>query len=165
MICSLILNNTLRSLAGSKSLLHNPLLQVLGQVHLPHIRGGVVGGDFGHVVLDHQFDELLEGGGLRVPAELGLGFGRIAPKVDNVGRAVEVFGDGDHGAADKVGVDGAANGDDDTLFVDAFAFPAELDAGVVEGQGANSRTVCWTPVAITKSSGLSCWRMSHIHST
>ena len=130
-----ILNNSLRSLAGSKSLLHNPLLQVLGQVHLPHVRGGVVGGDFGHVVLDHQLDELLEGGGLRVPAEFGLGFGRVAPEVDDVGRAVEVFGDGDYGAADKVGVDGAANGDDDTLLVDAFALPAELDAGVAEGQG------------------------------
>ena len=41
---------------------------------------------------NHQLDELLEGGGLRVPAEFGLGFGRVAPEVDNVGRAVEVFG-------------------------------------------------------------------------
>lgn len=85
-------------------------------------------------MLDHQLDELLEGGGLRIPAEFGLGFGRVAPEVDDVGRAVEVFGDGDYGVADKVGVDGAGNGDDDTLLVDSFAFPAELDACVMEGQ-------------------------------
>ena len=71
---------------------------------------------------------------MRVPSEFGLGFGRVAPEVDNVSRAVEVFGDGNYGAADKIGVSGAGNGDDDTLFVDAFAFPAELNAGVVKGQ-------------------------------
>ena len=85
-------------------------------------------------MLDHQFDELFEGGCLRVPAELGLGFGRVTPEVDDVGRAVEVFGDGDYGATDKVGIGGAGNGDDDTLLVDTFAFPAELYAGVMEGQ-------------------------------
>ena len=51
----------------SKYLLHNPLLQILRQIHLPDIRGSVVGCDFGHVVLDHQLDELFEGGGLRIP--------------------------------------------------------------------------------------------------
>ena len=86
-------------------------------------------------MLDHQLDELLEGGGLRVPAEFGLGFGRVTPEVDDVGRAVEVLGDGDHGAANKVGIGCAGNGDHDTLLVDAFAFPTEFDAGVVEGQG------------------------------
>ena len=86
-------------------------------------------------MLDHQLDELLEGGGLRIPAEFSLGFGRVAPEVDDVGRPVEVFGDGDYGAADKIGVSGAGNGLYDTLFVDAFAFPAKLNAGVVEGQG------------------------------
>ena len=85
-------------------------------------------------MLDHQLDELLEGGGLRIPAEFSLGFGRVAPEVDDVGRAVEVFGDGDYGATDKVGIGGAGNGDYNTLLVDALAFPAELDAGVVEGQ-------------------------------
>ena len=49
-------------------LLHDSLLQVLSQVHLPDIRGGVVRGDFCHIVLNHQLDELFEGGGLRVPA-------------------------------------------------------------------------------------------------
>ena len=117
------------------ALFHYPLLQILRQVHLPDIRCGVVGSDFGHVVLDHQLYELLEGGGLRIPAEFGLGFGRVAPEVYDVGRTVEVFGYGDNGAADKVGVGGAGNGDDDTLLIDAFAFPAELDAGVMEGQG------------------------------
>ena len=87
-------------------------------------------------MLDHQFDELFEGGGLRVPAEFGFGFGRVAPEVDDISRAVEVFGDGDYGAADKVCIGGVGNGYHDTLLVDAFAFPAELDAGVMEGQGS-----------------------------
>ena len=85
-------------------------------------------------MLDHQLHKLLEGGGLRIPAELGLGFGRVAPEVNDVGRTVEVFRDGDYCAADKVGVGGAGNGDDDALLIDAFALPAELDAGVMEGQ-------------------------------
>ena len=37
--------------------------------------------------------------------------------------------------------------------------PASLNANV-----ANSRTVCISPVAITKSSGTSCCSISHIHS-
>ena len=80
------------------TLLHNSFLQILRQIHLPDIRCGVVGGNFCHVVLDHQLNELFEGSGLRILAEFGLGFGRVAPKVHYVGRAVEVFGDGDHGA-------------------------------------------------------------------
>lgn len=115
--------------------LHYPFLKILRQVHLPDIRCGIISSDFGHVVTNHQLDKLLECGGLRVPAELGFGFGRVAPEVDDVGRAVEVFGDGDYGAADKVGVGGAGNGDDYTLLIDALAFPAELDACVMEGQG------------------------------
>ena len=44
-------------------------------------------------MLDHQFNKLLEGCSLRVPAEFGLGFGRVAPEVDDVGRAVDFYGD------------------------------------------------------------------------
>ena len=40
------------------------------------------------------------------------------------------------------------------------SMPVSLKASV-----ANSRTVCISPVAITKSSGVSCCRISHIHST
>ena len=85
---------------------------------------------------NHQFDELFESGGLRVPAEFGLGFGRVTPEVHYVGRAIEVFGNGYYGAADKVSVGRAGNGDYNTLLVDAFTFPAELDACVMESQGS-----------------------------
>ena len=40
------------------------------------------------------------------------------------------------------------------------SMPTSLKAKV-----ANSRTVCISPVAITKSSGMSCCRINHIHST
>ena len=95
----------------------------------------MVGSHLLHVVVDHDAHEFLETCGLWIPSQFVLSLGRVAPKVDDVGRAVEVFGDGDYGATDKVGIGGAGNGDYNTLLVDALAFPAELDAGVVEGQG------------------------------
>lgn len=82
-----------------------------------------VGGDFAHVAIDHELHKLFERRGLRVPAELGLGLGRVAPEVHHVGRAVEVLGHSDNGLASR---------NVDTPLVDAFAFPAEFDACVVE---------------------------------
>ena len=117
-------------------LFHYPFLQVLRQIHLPDIRCSIICGDFCHIMTNHQLDELLEGSGLRIPAEFGLGFGRVAPEVDDISRAVEVFGNGNYGAADKVSVGRTGNGDYNTLLIDAFAFPAELDAGVMESQGS-----------------------------
>ena len=79
--------------------------------------------DLAHVVFDHELHQLLEGRGLRVPAEFGLGLGRVAPEVHNIGRAVEVLGHSHYGLA---GCNVYA------LFVHAFAFPAEFNASVVE---------------------------------
>ena len=83
-------------------LFHNPFLQILRQIHLPDIRCCIISGDFCHIVLDHKLNQLFESSGLRVPAEFGLGFGRVTPEVYDVCRAIEVFGNGDNSAADKV---------------------------------------------------------------
>ena len=82
-----------------------------------------VGGDLAHVVIDHQLDEFFERRLLRVPAELFLCLGGVAPEVHHVGRAVEIFGYGHHGLAGC---------NVDAFFVHAFAFPAELDSCMVE---------------------------------
>ena len=66
---------------------------------------------------------LLERRLLRVPAEFGPRLGRVAPEVHHVSRAVEIFGHGHNGLA---------RSNVDALFVDAFAFPAEFNACVVE---------------------------------
>ena len=63
---------------------------------------------------------------MRVPAEFGPRLGRVAPEVHHVGRAVEIFGHGN---------DGLAGSNIDSLFVHAFAFPAEFDACVMERKG------------------------------
>jgi len=86
----------------------------------------VVGGNFLHIVVDHDLHKLFERRCLRIPAEFGLCLGRVAPEVHHVGRAVEIFRDGD---------DGLAGGNIDALFVHAFAFPAEFNACVVESEG------------------------------
>ncbi len=84
-----------------------------------------VGGNLSHVAIDHNFHELFKRSLLRVPAEFGLGLGRVAPEVHHVGRAVEIFGHGH---------DNFAVCDVDSLLVHAFAFPAEFDACMVEGK-------------------------------
>ena len=82
-----------------------------------------IGGDLAHIVFNHKLHQLLEGRGLRVPAEFGLRLGRVAPEVHHVCRAVEVFGHGHYCLARRNVY---------ALLVHAFAFPAELDACVVE---------------------------------
>lgn len=62
---------------------------------------------------------------LRVPTEFGPRLGRVAPEVHHVGRAVEIFRDCN---------DGLACSNIDSLFVHAFAFPAEFNACVVESE-------------------------------
>ena len=86
----------------------------------------MVGSNFLHVVVDHYLHKLFERRLLRVPTELGPRLGRVAPEVHHVGRAVEIFRDSN---------DGLAGCNIDTLFVHAFAFPAEFNACVVESEG------------------------------
>ena len=52
-----------------------------------------IGSHLLHVALDHEFNELLEGRGLRIPAEFGTCLGRITPEVDHICRAVKIFAD------------------------------------------------------------------------
>ena len=75
---------------------------------------------------DHQFYKLLERCGLRVPAEFVLGLGWVTPEVDYICRAVEIR---------RYTYEGLACGGIDADFVDAFALPTELNAGMVEGEG------------------------------
>ena len=82
-----------------------------------------VGGDLTHVVIDHELHKLFERRGLRIPAKLGLGLGRVAPEVHHVGRAVEVLRHGHNGLTRR---------NVDTLLVDSFAFPTEFDARMME---------------------------------
>ena len=81
-------------------------------------------------MIDHDLHQFLEGSGIGVPAEFGAGLRRVAPKVDDVGGAVEVGGDFDEGLADEVvGAAGA-----DALLVLAATLPLEFDADIVEGE-------------------------------
>ena len=111
-------------------LFHDTFLQILGKVGAD-AGGDAFCGDFGHVVLDHQADEVLEGGLVRVPAELAAGPGRITEEVDDIRRAVEVFADANEGLADEGFGARIAN----AHLVNPLPFEAEFDAGVVEGQG------------------------------
>ena len=87
---------------------------------------GAFYGDFLHVVVDHEVDELFEAGLFAgVPAEAPFGFGGVTPEVDDVGGTVEVGADFD---------EDAAGGGVDTFLVGAFAFPAQFDAGAAEGE-------------------------------
>ena len=52
-------------------LLDDTLFEELGKVHLADSFSGIVGCYLGHVMLYHEFDKLLEGGGLRVPSSTG----------------------------------------------------------------------------------------------
>lgn len=74
-----------------RPLLYDSFLQVFGQVGT-HDAGHMVGSYLLHVVGNHQPHQLLERGGLRIPAEFLFRFGGVAPEVDYVRGAVEVFG-------------------------------------------------------------------------
>ena len=72
----------------------------------------------------HQF---LEAGLPRIPAQQGLGLGGVAQELFHLGRA-EIFGVYLYQHPACAGVD--------TFFMDAFTFPTQVDAGLLEGQGA-----------------------------
>ena len=109
---------------SSDKLFDNALFQILGKVRL-NVFFGTLDGDFLHVVVDHDLDELCKGGLGGVPAQFALGLAGVAPEVDNVGRAVEVGADLDNDLA---------GGLVDALLVHALADKFELDAHIVEGQ-------------------------------
>ena len=57
-----------------------------------HLSRSIIGRHLSHIMVDHEFNELLEGSRLRVPSEFGFGFSRITEEVDHIGGAIEVFG-------------------------------------------------------------------------
>ena len=81
-------------------LLHDAFFEVLGKVGA-HLGGCAFGSDLGNVVLDHQLYQLLEGGLGRIPTQLGLGLGGVAPEVHHVGGTVEVLAHGHHGLSSR----------------------------------------------------------------
>ena len=74
-------------------LFHNSFFKILGKVHL-HLFRCTLHGHLCHVAVNHYLDKLLERGLGGIPAKLVLCLGRVAPKVDDISRAVEVFADG-----------------------------------------------------------------------
>ena len=78
-------------------------------------------------MLDHDPDEVFEGSLAGVPAEECLGLGGVAEQLLHFGRAEEAWVDLDQALA---------RSNVDTSLVDAFAFPTQLDADMLEGQGA-----------------------------
>ena len=118
----------------------------------------MISSDFSHIMLNHELDELLEGGGHRIPTKFILSLGWIAPEIHHIGRTIEIFRYGYNDLAYKKFRARYYN----TFLINAFTFPTKFYTSVMESE---SSKVCCTPVAITKSSGLSCWRISHIHST
>ena len=65
--------------------------KIFSKVRADFIRS-FIGGYLGNVVLYHQLDKLLEAGLVRVPAQLSFCLSWIAPKVNNIGRAIEIRG-------------------------------------------------------------------------
>ena len=113
----------------------NSFLEVLCQVDLTDLRGGVISSYFLHIVRYHEFNELLKGRGLRIPTEFAFGFGRISEEVYHVCRAIEVRTDSHYGISDfesfslrKCRIDAC----DDSFFVYSFAFPLQINTCVVE---------------------------------
>ena len=112
------------SLPKDRGLFYNAFLQIFGEVHLTDTFCGIVGCYLGHVVFYHELYKLLEGGGHWVPTEFSFRFGRVAPKVDYIGGAVEVFADSyDLITYFNLGVGIFVYGGYDASLVDAFAFP------------------------------------------
>jgi len=110
---------------------------------------------FSQVVGDHLGTHFLRGD-LRHPAKFLFGFGGVAEQGFDFGGAEVAGVDADYGRLTR-----CARDDCIADFVDACAFPAELHAKAVAVHSRKERTLYCTPVAITKSSGLSCCSIIH----
>ena len=75
-------------------------------------------------MLYHDATKLLAAGLLRVPTKCRLSLSRVAPQVDDIGRAIEVGVDADKHLAARPVI---------ALLLQALALPAEIDAGVLKG--------------------------------
>ena len=65
-----------------------------------HLSRSIICRHLSHIVVDHEFNELLEGSRLRVPAEFSFGLGWITEEVHYIGGAIEILGNGNNGFAD-----------------------------------------------------------------
>ena len=122
---------------GKGGLLDNSLLKILSEIHL-HLLRSSLHGYLCHVAVNHYLDKQLERGLGGIPSKFVLCLGGVAPEVDYIGRAVEVFADGYDFISYfnlDVCIGGFVDGDYDASFVDAFAFPTQFDAGILECQG------------------------------
>ena len=117
-------------------------LKILGEVG-PDLGGGPLGGDLGHVAVDHDVHKLLERGLRRVPPKFGLRLCRVTPEVDHVRGAVEVLAHGDERLPDQV----VGAGDADSGLVDPLAMELQLHPGAPE------RMVGELPHAVLHSRG------------
>ena len=73
-------------------LLNDALFEVFGEVGAD-FSSSTFGGYLSNIVLNHYLHQLLKARLIRVPAEFSLSLGGIAPEVDNIGGAVEIWGD------------------------------------------------------------------------
>ena len=81
-------------------------------------------------MLHHDLHQLLKAGLCGIPAQLGLGLGGIAPKVDDVGGTIEVFANSHNRLANELL--GAFH--HNTPLIKTFSFELEFNAGIPEGQ-------------------------------
>ena len=110
-------------------LFNNTFLKVLSEI-CAHLSRSAFGRNLGDIMLNHQLHQLFEGCLGGIPAQLSLGLGRITPKVDNIGRAVEVFADANQRLSDKR----FGTLDADADLIDALAFELQFDASMTERQ-------------------------------
>ena len=80
-----------------------------------------------HIVVDHDFDQIIEGRLAGIPAEERLGLGGVAEELFHLGRTEEARVDFNQHLT---------RGGVDAFLVDAFAFPTQLDADMPECQRA-----------------------------
>ena len=86
----------------------------------------MISSNFFHIMFYHDLNKLLEAGGLWVPSKFVLGFCRVTPQVNNVCWTIERLGYCNNNLSCSY---------INTLLVDAFPFPTELDAGMMESEG------------------------------
>ena len=83
-------------------------------------------------MLNHELDELLEGGGHRIPTKFILSLGWIAPEIHHIGRTIEIFRYGYNDLAYKKFRARYYN----TFLINAFTFPTKFYTSVMESESS-----------------------------
>jgi hypothetical protein len=124
-------------------------------------------------VLAHHFGDQFVERDLGRPAEFFFGLAGVAQQGFDFGGAEVAGVDCDDALACRSGVRVSLKsrrgrrsyGFEVAFFVDALPFPADFHAEFLAAALTKSRTEYCTPVAMTKSSGVSCCSISHCIST